>query len=111
MGSDAAKFTLRFRNRQTHELLGLVADQLGMSKNRLAEQMLERELDAAALLVERDLDSTLRDLRAYRREERLAEDVAAFAEGEAYGEDPLRARMVEPAELGDAFGVMKAFDG
>jgi len=54
MGSDAAKFTLRFRNRQTHELLGLVADQLGMSKNRLAEQMLERELDAAARLVERD---------------------------------------------------------
>jgi len=111
MSSDAAKFTLRFHNRQTHELLGLVADQLGISKNRLAEQMLERELDAAALLVERDLDSTLRDLRAYRREERLAEDVAAFAEGEAYGDDPLRARMVEPTELGDAFGVMKAFDG
>lgn len=109
MSAEAPKFTLRFQNRQTHELLGLVAEQLGMSKNRLAEEMLERELEAAALLVERSLDGTLRRLRGYRRDERLGEDIAAFAEGEAFGEDPLRARMVEPGELGDAFGVMKSF--
>lgn len=109
MSADVAKFTLRFQNRQTHELLGLVADQFGMSKNRLAEEMLERELGAAALLVEQSLDSTLQDLRGYRREERLAADVAAFAEGEAFGVDPLRARMIEPGELGDAFGVMRSF--
>lgn len=109
MSGDAAKFTLRFQDRRTHELLGLVAAQLGTSKNRLAEEMLERELEAAALLVERRLDGTLRDLRGYRRDERLEEDVAAFAEGEAFGEDPLRARMIEPGELGDAFGVMKSF--
>lgn len=109
MSAEAPKFTLRFQNRQTHELLGLVAEQLGMSKNRLAEEMLERELEAAALLVERSLDGTLRRLRDYRRDERLGEDIAAFAEGEAFGEDPLRARMVEPGELGDAFGVMKSF--
>lgn len=109
MSANAAKFTLRFRNERTHELLGFVADRFQVSKNRLAEEMLERELEAAALLVERDLAATLRQLRAYRREEELADDVAAFAEGEAFGEDPLRARMVEPGELGDAFGVMKSF--
>lgn len=109
MSAEAAKFTLRFRDQRTHELLGLVATQLGTSKNRLAEEMLERELEAAALLVERRLDDTLRDLRGYRRDDRLAEDVAAFAEGEAFGEDPLRARMIEPSELGDAFDVMKSF--
>jgi hypothetical protein len=110
MSTDVAKFTLRFQNRQTHELLGLVADQFGMSKNRLAEEMLERELEAASLLVERDLDSTLRRLHGYQRSERLSEDVAAFAEGEAFGEDPLKARLIEPGELGDAFGVMRSFD-
>jgi hypothetical protein len=31
--SAAAKFTLRFRNESTHEMLGLVAEQLGVSKN------------------------------------------------------------------------------
>lgn len=111
MAAGTPKFTLRFQDRQTHELLGLVAAQLGTSKNRLAEEMLKRELEAAALLVERRLDSTLRDLQDYRREERLAGDVAAFAEGEAFGEDPLRARMIKPDELADAFGVMKSFSG
>jgi hypothetical protein len=109
MGEPAPKFTLRFRNERTHDLLGLVAEQFGVSKNRLAEEMLERELEAAALLVERDLDSTLRRLHAYPRDERLAGDIRAFAEGEAFGEDPLRARMVEPGELGDAYGVMRSF--
>jgi hypothetical protein len=109
MSTDVAKFTLRFQNRQTHELLGLVADQLGMSKNRLAEEMLERELEVAALLVEQNLGSTLRRLRSYRRDEQLADDVEAFAEGEAFGEDPLRARMVESGELADTFGVMQSF--
>lgn len=109
MSEHATKFTLRFHNERTHELLGLVADQFGMSKNRLAEEMLERELETAALLVERKLDDTLRLLHGYRRAERLPDDIEAFAEGEAFGEDPLRARMIEPAELGDAYGVMKSF--
>jgi len=114
MSERATKFTLRFHSRRTHDLLGVVADQFGVSKNSLAEEMLERELEAAALLVERDLDQTLQRLRAYRSEERLEEDVEAFAAGEAYGEDPLRARMVEPAEatgLADPYGVRAAFGG
>jgi hypothetical protein len=109
MGEDATKFTLRFRDERTHALLGLVADQFGMSKNRVAEEMLGRELEAAALLVEHDLNDTLRRLHSYRRGERLEDDIAAFAEGEAFGEDPLRARMVEPTQLDDAYGVMRSF--
>jgi hypothetical protein len=104
------KFTLRFHDAHTHARLGLVADHMGISRNRLAEQMLERELAAAALLVERDLDDTLSRLRGYRREEQLAGDIEAFAEGEALGDDPLRARMVESLKLDDAFGVMQAFE-
>jgi hypothetical protein len=114
MSEQATKFTLRFHSQRTHDLLGVVADQFGVSKNSLAEEMLERELEAAALLVERDLDQTLRRLHDYRSEKRLDEDVEAFAEGEAYGEDPLRARMVEPAEqagLADPYGVLRAFGG
>jgi hypothetical protein len=30
--SDSAKFTLRFQNSRTHELLGLVADQMGVRR-------------------------------------------------------------------------------
>lgn len=106
---EAAKFTLRFRSEHTHELLGAVADQFGVSRNRLAEQMLERELGVAALLVEQDLAGTLRRLHGYRRQERLEDDIDAFAEGEASGEDPLQARMVEPVKLADSYGVMDAF--
>lgn len=108
--SATPKFTLRFHNQRTHDLLGVVAEQLGVSKNRLAEEMLERELEAAALLVEHDLDDTLRKLREYPREERLEDDVQAFAEAEASDRDPLRARMVEPVEMTDAYGVLEAFN-
>lgn len=113
MPHETTKFTLRFHNSRTHELLGVVAEQWGVSKNHLAEEMLERELKAAALLVANDLDETIRRLHDYRVEERLEEDIQAFAEGEAFGDDPLRARMVpgstEPADRRDPYGVLKAF--
>ncbi len=82
-----------------------------MSKNRLAEEMLERELEVAALLVAQGLDDTLRKLHEYPREERLEADIQDIAEAEAYGEDPLRARMVEQTELTDPYGVLAAFGG
>jgi len=112
MSEETTKFTLRFQSARTHDLLGAVAEHRGVSKNRLAEEMLERELKAAALLVARDLDETIRQLHEYRGEERLEEDIQAFAEGEAYGDDPLRARMVEPAGQtvqADPYGVLEAF--
>lgn len=113
MPEESTKFTLRFHNSRTHELLGVVAEQWGVSKNYLAEEMLDRELKAAALLVAKDLDDTIRRLHDYRAEERLEEDIQAFAEGEAYGDDPLRARMVpastEQADRTDPYGVLEAF--
>lgn len=107
--SDKAKFTLRFQDSRTHELLGVVAAEMGVSKNQLAEQMLARELSAAALLLESDLVDTIALLREYDREEHLDRDIQAFAEAEAYERDPLRSRMVEGDHLRDLLGVADAF--
>jgi len=95
--SAAAKFTLRFRNSRTHDLLGLVADQRGVSKNQLAEEMLERELHAAALLLARDLTGTLELLKKYNRAEHLEDAIEAFAQAEAAGPDPIQTRLVASA--------------
>lgn len=111
MTESATKFTLRFHNQRTHDLLGLVAEQFGVSKNQLAEELLQRELEAAALLIERDVTDTLELLKGYRRSERLAGDIRAFAEAEVQEVDPLRSRMASPAEVRDAYGVAEAFSG
>ncbi len=104
------KFTLRFRSPQTHELLGVVADELGLSKNQLAEQMLERELQAAALSLELDLAGTLELLQSYNRDTDVESHIQAFAEGEAYGDDPLRSRARDTVEFGrDVFGIADVF--
>jgi hypothetical protein len=107
MPTTPPKFTLRFHNRSNHELLGLLAERYGVTKNQLAEEMLERELQAAALLLEQDLTGTLALLRNYRRDEHLQQAIADFAEAEANEEDPIKARMVETPR--DAYGVAEAF--
>lgn len=89
------KFTLRFHDSRNHELLGVIAEHLGVSKNQLAEEMLARELQAAALLLERDLTGTVALLRSYRREQNLERDIVAFAEAEAYESDPVRSTKRE----------------
>jgi hypothetical protein len=104
-----AKFTLRFHNRKTHEMLGLVADLLGVSKNQLAEEMLERELGAASLLLERDLTGTLELLRTYRTTDRLQADIEAIAQAEAYEQDPLTSRHAETVGAADAYGIGAMF--
>lgn len=103
------KFTLRFRNRSNHEILGLLAERYGVTKNQLAEEMLERELQAAALLLEQDLTGTLALLRNYRRDEHLQQAIADFAEAEANEEEPIKARMAESQRPRDAYGVAEAF--
>lgn len=103
------KFTLRFHDRKNHEILGLLAERLGVSKNQLAEEMLERELQAGALLLEQDLTGTLALLQRYRRDEHLAGAIDAFAHAEAYEEDPLKTRMVETVPLQDAYGIADTF--
>jgi hypothetical protein len=105
----APKFTLRFRNSRNHEILGLLAERRGVSKNQLAEEMLERELQAAALLLEQDLTGTLELLRSYRPEDHLQHAIADFAQAEAYERDPIRTRLVQTPSTQDAFGVAEAF--
>lgn len=109
MSAPSTKFTLRFRNPQTHEILGLVAERYGMSMNQLAEEMLERELRAAALVLELDLTGTLDLLRDYSRGEHLERAIEEFAQAEAREQDPLRASVAEPRAAGDAHGILEAF--
>jgi hypothetical protein len=103
------KFTLRFHNQRNHEILGLLADRYGVSKNQLAEEMLERELQAAALLLEEDLTGTLALLGNYRRDEHLAQAIVDFAQAEGSEEDPIRTQMIEAPRTNDAYGVAEAF--
>jgi hypothetical protein len=104
-----AKFTLRFRNRGTHELLGLVADRFGVSKNQLAEEMLERELRAASLVLERDMTGTLALLRSYRTDDRLRADIEAVAHAEAYEQDPLNSHRAQTPAATDVYGIGAMF--
>ncbi len=104
------KFTLRFHSPRTHEMLGVVAEELGVSMNQLAEQMLERELHAAALSLEHDLAGTLALLQSYNREADVESHIQAFAEGEAHGDDPFRSRARDTVGLRrDVFGIADAF--
>ncbi|MGH2824091.1 MAG: hypothetical protein ACRDLY_13915 [Thermoleophilaceae bacterium] len=106
MSTPSTKFTLRFRNPQTHEILGLVAERYGMSMNQLAEDMLERKLQAAALVLELDLTGTLDLLRGYSSGQHLERATEELAQAEGHEQDPLKARMAEPR---DVHGVFQAF--
>jgi hypothetical protein len=109
MSAPSRKFTLRFRNPQTHEILGLVAERYGMSMNQLAEEMLERELQAAARVLELDLAKTLDLLGDYSRGEHVEQAIKEFAEAEGRERDPLKARLAESPATRDAHGVLEAF--
>lgn len=106
-GMGNAKFTLRFEDSETHDLLRLVAGDLGVSMNKLAGELIARELRVAALALEDELRGTLEALRSYRGE-RVEEDLVAFAHAEASIEDPLAARMVAGA-VSDPHGIAAAF--
>lgn len=99
-------FPLRFANPDTRERLRLVADQLGTSMNRLAEEMIERELAAISLGLEAELEDTLRRLQELRQSD-IEASLTAWAEAEGQA-DPISARMVvreeDPFEIAAAFG-------
>jgi predicted HicB family RNase H-like nuclease len=103
------KLTLRLHDERLSELLGLVAQRYGISKNQLIEQLLERELPAAAMVIEQDLSGTIEQLRRYRARDHQAAAIEAVAAGEALSPDPMQARRVTPGE--DAYGVLDAFAG
>jgi hypothetical protein len=100
-----AAFPLRFENERTRELLRLVAERQGMSMNRLAEELIERELEVLALGLEVTLSRTVELLRTYRGEGR-ADAWAAFAEAEALPE-PIQAKRLRPDP--DPLGIARAF--
>ncbi len=103
------ELTLRFRDPMNSEILGLLAKRYGVSKNRLAEDMLARELQAEALLLDHDLTGTIDLLRRYRKDEHLAEAIAEFAHAEAYEDDPTRTRMATSLQAADAYGIAETF--
>jgi hypothetical protein len=105
-----SKLTLRLHDERTAELLAVVAKRYGMSKNELIEQLLERELRAAAMVIEQDLATTIEQLRRYRaaEDQRAAIELVARAEGSE--PDPMHARRVT-APGADAFGILDAFAG
>ena len=103
------KLTLRLHDERLSELLGLVAKRYGISKNQLIEQLLERDLQAAAMVIEQDLSSTIEQLRRYRASDQQAAAIDLVAAGEADRPDPMQARRVTAGE--DAFGILGAFAG
>jgi hypothetical protein len=102
------KLTLRLHDERTGELLSVVAKRYGVSKNQLIEQLLERDLQAAAMVIEHDLATTIEQLRRYRAPAHQAAAIDAVAGAEA-GEDPMQARRVTAGD--DAFGILDAFAG
>jgi hypothetical protein len=106
---ETTKFTLRFENPGTHELLRLLAGRWGVSMNRLAEDILERELRIGALLEEAAILETLALLRRYRPERDLEGDIAAIARAEVTVDDPAEGRMVDAQAVGDPYGIAAAF--
>jgi len=103
-------FSLRFENDRTRELLRTVAEHERVSQNRLAEQMIQRELEVMALGIEDSLSRTMQLLRNYRGQGRQ-QAWEAFAQGEGLT-DPVSARRARPNEIqnDDPYGVARAFE-
>jgi hypothetical protein len=100
-------FTLRFDDEDTHETLRVVADEMGVSMNRLAEEFIASGLRVAVLGLEERLSQTLLALQSYRGEG-IEEDLIAFAHAEATVEDPIATRLLPP-EPTDPLGVGAVF--
>jgi Ni2+-binding GTPase involved in maturation of urease and hydrogenase len=104
------KLTVRLHNERTGQLLGEVAKRYGVSKNQLIEQLLERELQAAAMVIEQDLTTTIEQLRRYRAAEHQEAAIEAVAQAEGMHPDPMQARRGTVAGT-DAFGILDTFAG
>jgi hypothetical protein len=100
-------FTLRFGDKETHAALRIVAQEFGVSMNRLAEDLIASALRVVVLGVVEELSGTLAALQSYRGQG-LEEDLAAFAHAEAAIDDPIVTRLHAP-EVVDPFGVGAIF--
>jgi hypothetical protein len=105
--STKSSFPVRFANERTRELLRAVALHEQVSMNKLAEEMIERELEVMALGIEDTLSRTIEILRSYRGEGR-SESWARFAEAEGFAEPVLTHRTHRNHD--DPYGVARAFE-
>ena len=98
---------MRFESERTRAALHELAEQLGVSMNRLAQNALAAHLDLATSVIEDRLERSLAALRSYRGGW-SDEEIATFARAEAGLEDPAEGRA-RPSEREDPFGVQRAF--
>lgn len=106
---DTVKFTLRFEHPEVHELLRFLAARWGVSMNRLAEDILARELRLGALVEEGAVLETLELLRGFRPGAGLDDDIGAIARAEVDVQDPAEGRTLAGDAVGDAHGIAAAF--
>jgi hypothetical protein len=106
---DVPAFPLRFEDATTRQALHDLAEQMGVSMNKLAQDAIAAQLGMTAVFLEARLEKTLHTLRRYRGTWSDAE-IAAFARSEVDHEDPAQGHMIV-ADEGDPFGVLKAFAG
>lgn len=100
-----SNFPVRFSNPETREHLRVVAEELGISMNRLAEEAIERELAALSLALESEMTAAIERLRSLRsRDIEASLDAWAAAEGQA---DPIAASMRLATD--DPLGIAAAF--
>ncbi len=104
-----ARLTLRLHDELLSELLTVVAKHYGVAKNQLIEQLLERDLRAAAMVIEQDLLSTIELLHRYRASDQQTATIDLVVAGEGAERDPMQARRVTAGE--DTFGILGAFVG
>jgi hypothetical protein len=106
MPRPGASFPLRFESERTRAALQELAEQMGTSMNKLAQDALAAHLGLAATVVEDRLERSLAALRHYRGWS--DEEIAAFARAEVRQEDPVEGRAVRWVD-DDPFGVQRAF--
>ena len=107
MSKGGTTFPLRFESERTRAALRELAEQLGVSMNRLAQDALAAHLDLATTVIEERLERSLAALRRYRGAW-SDQEIAAFARAEARLEDPAEGRARPPGGE-DPFGVQRAF--
>jgi hypothetical protein len=100
-------FPLRFDNEQTRQAVRSIAEQCGVSMNKLIQDALAVQLGLTSMVLEARLEKTVEALRSYRASWSDA-DIVDYAAAEML-DDPLQARMVE-ADESDPLGVMQAFE-
>jgi hypothetical protein len=108
-----ARFTLRFHDAETHRMLAVVADELGLSMTDVAEIFIVEGLDRARTGLAWRLERTLEDLSSWKgapiddRRRELRAEAQAFADAEVEIEDPLTSRAQTPED--DPLGIQRIF--